>query len=102
MNEILVELKKLGSFEAWGWSHAPASEYGVVSQDGQNSLRAGDRLAERVAEGTIDWFTRDPASPMPESIQAKLDELGASWYLSSLQYEQDTGLIHWEWVWQYG
>ena len=102
MDEILTELKKLGSFAAWGWSTSPASEYGTISIDGQNALRAGDRLGESVQEGTIDWFTRNPASAMPGSIEATLDSLGASWYQNSVQYESDTGLIHFEWVWQYG
>ena len=48
MDEILTELKKLGSFAAWAWSRSPASEYGTVAIDGQNALRAGDRLGERV------------------------------------------------------
>lgn len=102
MDEILTELKKLGNFAAWGWSHAPLGEYGVVSVDGQNALRAGDRLAEKVPEGTVDLFTRKPVSALPGGIEAALDGLGASWYLNSVQYEQDTGLLHYEWVWQYG
>lgn len=102
MEEILAQLKKLGRFEAWGWSHAPKDNYGVVSQDGETALRAGDKLAEKMPEGTIDWFSRDPGSGMPEDVGITLDGLGASWYLNSVQYEPETGLIHWEWVWQYG
>lgn len=102
MEEILAELKKLGRFEAYGWSRAPADNYGVISVDGQTALRAGDALAEKIPEGTVDWFTRNPSSTMPGAIEALLDGLGASWYLSSVQYEQDTGLLHHEWVWQYG
>lgn len=102
MDEILTELKKLGAFAKYAWSHAPADNYGVIAMDGQNALRAGNRLGESVQEGTIDWFTRNPASAMPGSIEATLDSLGASWYLNSTQYEDDTGLIHYEWVWQYG
>lgn len=102
MNEILTELQKLGSFAAYAWSHAPADNYGVIAVDGQNALRAGDKLAEKVPEGTIDFFTRSPASTMPGQVESLLDRLGASWYLNSVQYESDTGLLHYEWVWQYG
>lgn len=102
MDEILTELKKLGAFATYAWSHAPADNYGVIAIDSQNALRAGDGTAEKVQEGTIDWFTRAPDSAVPESVETLLDRLGASWYLSSVQYEDDTGLIHWEWVWQYG
>ena len=102
MNEILTELQKLGSFAAWGWSKQTAGDYGVVSADGQNALRAGDALAEKVTEGTIDWFTRNPSGTVPGGVETALDALGASCYLNSIQYESDTGLIHYEWVWQYG
>lgn len=102
MDEILVELKKLGAFAAYAWSPAPADNYGVIAIDGQNAFRAGDKLAEKVPEGTIDWFTRSPASTMPGEVESLLDRLGASWYLNSVQYEEDTGLLHYEWVWQYG
>lgn len=102
MDEILVELKKLGAFAAYGWSHAPADNYGVIAIDGQNALRAGDKLAEKIPEGTIDWFTRSPASTVPGEVESLLDRMGASWYLNSVQYESDTGLLHYEWVWQYG
>ena len=102
MNQILTELQKLGAFAAWGWSRQPSGDYGVISEDGRNALKAGDKLAESVREGTIDWFTRDPASTVPAGVEAALDDLGAAWYLNSVQYESDTGLIHHEWVWQYG
>lgn len=102
MDEILTELKKLGAFAAYAWSRAPADNYGVIAVDGQNALRAGDAAAEKIPEGTIDWFTRNPASTVPGEVESLLDRLGASWYLNSVQYEGDTGLIHNEWVWQYG
>lgn len=102
MDEILIELKKLGSFAAWGWSHAPSGDYGVISMDGQTELKAGDHQGEKIPEGTIDWFTRNPSGSVPAEVEAVLDQFGAAWYLNSIQYESDTGLIHYEWVWQYG
>lgn len=102
MDEILTELKKLGAFAKYAWSHAPADNYGTIATDGQNAFRAGDQTAEKVQEGTIDWFTRSPASAMPGKVESLLDQMGASWYLNSVQYEEDTGLIHYEWVWQHG
>ena len=31
-------------------------------------------------------------------VEDALDEIGAAWYLNSVQFENDTGLIHIEWV----
>jgi len=102
VDELLTELQKLGKFVKYAWSKAPPDNYGVIAIDGQTALKASDRQSESIPEGTIDWFCRNPASTMPGSIETVLDSAGAAWYLNSVQYESDTGLLHWEWVWQYG
>lgn len=33
-------------------------------------------------------------------IPAALDGIGCAWYKNSTQYEEDTGLIHVEWVFE--
>ena len=99
LDTILAELKKLGSFEAFAWYHAPDDNYGVVSTDGRNDLFAGDAHVETSWTGTIDWFSRDPASTVPASVESALTALGVAWYFNSMQYENDTGFLHWEWVW---
>ena len=95
MNEILDALKDY-QFKAIAWSHAPADNYGVVSQDGRNDMVSH---YEESDTGTIDWFSRDPDSAVPAAVENALEGLGFSWYLNSLQYEEDTGFLHWEWVW---
>ena len=35
-----------------------------------------------------------------DTVQTVLNTAeGCTWYLNSIQYEDDTRLIHWEWVW---
>lgn len=75
--------------------------YVVWGEDGGNDFSADGRHVERVHQGTIDLYTRDEYDPLSESIPAALDALpGCAWFLSSVQYEEDTGIIHWEWVWE--
>ena len=45
-------------------------------------------------------FTKNEDDPLFERIPAALESIGASWYLNSVQYEDDTGLIHYEWYWE--
>lgn len=83
--------------------HAPANtspEYIVWAEDGRADFEADDRHAERVAEGTIDLYTHDEDSALPQGIEQVLEDTAAAWYYSSTQYEEETGLIHREWVWQ--
>lgn len=95
MQKILDELIPY-NFRAYAWSHARKDNYGVVSQDGRNDMVGH---IEKSATGTIDWFSRNPESGIPAVVEATLQELGFSWYLNSVQYEEDTGLLHWEWIW---
>ena len=56
---------------------------------------------ERALTGTIDYFTKTENDPVVQQIEDALDsDDGISWYLNSVQYEQDTGYIHYEWVWE--
>lgn len=102
LQTLLTALRGLGNFTAFAWSHAPSDAYGVISVDGRTSLWSGDGYTEGIDEGTIDWFTRNPTDTVPAGIEGVLTDAGASWYLNAIQYEEDTGLLHYEWVWQHG
>lgn len=76
--------------------------YIVWAEDGDNDLAANNIHAERCFEGTIDLFTKTEGDSLFEAVPAALESIGAAYYLNSVQYEEDTGLLHYEWVWQYG
>lgn len=75
--------------------------YIVWAEDGEgDSLHADGRKTEQVTQGTIDYFTKTENDPVATQIQDKLTENEISWRLNSVQYEQDTGYIHYEWVFE--
>ena len=76
--------------------------YIVWAEDGDNDLSADNVHAERCFEGTVDLFTREEGDDLIEAVPSALEGVGAAYYLNSVQYEEDTGLLHFEWVWQYG
>lgn len=83
--------------------HAPdntSPEYIVWAEDGRDDFEADNRHSELVAEGTIDLYTHDGDSALPRGIEQVLEDTAAAWHYSSTQYEEETGLIHREWVWQ--
>lgn len=86
-------------FAHFGWSKAPAGDYGVYAEDGANDLNADDIHAEKVMQGTVDYFTRDDSGAPQTTIEAALEGVCA-WYLNSVQFEEDTGYIHYEWVFE--
>ena len=78
-----------------------SSRYFVWQEEGADDLNADDRHAERAVTGTTDLFTRQEFDPWATAFEAALDATeGVCWYLNSVQYEPDTGVTHYEWVWE--
>lgn len=75
-----------------------AVPYLVWAEDTRSDFIADNKHVEAGIEGTIDFFTRTENDPLKEAVEAVLNDLPIGWYLNSIQYEEDTGLIHFEWV----
>ena len=101
LDALETALRSTGlAFAHFGWSKAPAGDYGMFAEDGANDLEAGNIHAEQALTGTVDYFTRDASGACKAVIEAALESSCEAWYLNSVQYEDDTGYIHWEWVWE--
>lgn len=75
--------------------------YIVWAEDGEgDSGHADNQKTTQIIQGTIDYFTKTENDPIIEQIQDKLSSARIAWRLNSVQYEQDTGYIHYEWVWE--
>lgn len=76
-----------------------SERYFVWQEDGANDLLAGNRHTEKSVTGTTDLFTKLEFDPWKELFERSMTKLGIAWYLNSVQYEEDTGFTHFEWVW---
>ena len=64
------------------------------------SFDASNHKAEQSIHGTVDLFTHEEYDGTIDNIQDALESVcGASWRLNSVQYEEDTNWIHYEWEW---
>jgi len=96
-NALLTVTDKVYHYRAYN----ATDKYIVWAEDGQaTALWAENKMQNQVIEGTIDYFTKSENDPAPEQIQNALNNSGISWRLNSIQYEDNTKLIHYEWVWQ--
>lgn len=77
-----------------------SDRYFVWQEDGANNLEADNAHAERAATGTTDLFSKRELDPWADALGDSLSEHGIAWYLNSVQFEEDTGFWHWEWVWE--
>lgn len=73
----------------------------VWQEDGEDASFSADNLkGEQSIHGTTDYFTKIEYDPVIDTIQSIHQSLfGANWSISSVQYEDETKLIHYEWQW---
>lgn len=74
--------------------------YIVWQEESSEDLLADNIHAETCIHGTIDIFTKKENDPLLEKIPAALDNNGISYYLNSSEYEEETGLLHYEFVFE--
>ena len=77
---------------------APKSSYIVWAEDSEDQSFEGDnRKLEQQIHGTVDYFTLKEFDPLVDAVQDALVSAGVGFRLNSVQYEDDTNLIHFEW-----
>lgn len=73
-------------------------KYIVWAESGEvGSLAADNRKQEQTIGGTIDYFTKMEFDPNIDAIQTALVNGEISFVLESVQYEEETRYIHYEW-----
>ena len=65
----------------------------------ENSFHANNRKKEQNIIGTVDLFTKTEFDTLVDSVQETLENLGVTWSLDAVQYEDETNLIHYTWNW---
>ena len=98
MADLVTALAGTGyQFAHHAWSKAPSGDYGTYSENSGEDLRADEKHVERGTEGYINYFTRDDSDTPRTTIETAMNSLNIPWYLNTVQYENDTGYIHYEW-----
>lgn len=87
-------------FTEWAWSEAPEEPYGVITLDGQTELKAdADPVAEKMRTGYVDVYTKAGDPDPTEAVEAALKAIGIWFRMESVQFEPESGLLHFEWIW---
>ena len=73
--------------------------YAVWQEDSEGTSHYSDNMkSEQVLEATVDYFTKTEYDTMTDAIQDALNGAEISWLLNSFQYEDETKLLHYEWL----
>lgn len=74
------------------------NDYVVWAENGSGeSLYLDDQMQYYAISGTIDFFTKKEYNSIIDDIETALTENKISFILNSVQYEEETKLIHYEW-----
>lgn len=104
LNALLTALNGLTDipFVELAWSHSPDDLYGVITLDNQIALNTGaSPVSEKMLSGFVDVFIKKPQDlSVIDDVESVLHELGIWFALNSVQFEDDTGYVHYEWEWR--
>lgn len=76
--------------------------YIVWAESGEgDSVHIDDVKDQQVIQGTIDYFTKAEYDSNIDLIQSTLNQNKISYILNSVQYEEETKYIHYEWIWEF-
>lgn len=98
--EALIEVAKAYKCGCYHYYRAVTDVPVIIWQeDGEGeSLHSNNLKEEQNVEGTVDFFTKTEFDPIVDAIQDALNPVCA-FTLNSVQYESETNLIHYEWIW---
>ena len=86
------------------WNTRPDTDsYGIITLDYETDALHGDNLKQAEAyEGSMHLFSRakDGAGWIPLIKNTLKEYCDGAWSLNHHAYERETGLFHWEWVFQ--
>jgi len=95
---LLEVIPDVFHYEAW----AKPDKYIVWAEDNESDADHGDnKKIMQIIQGTIDYFTKTEYDSNVKLIQEKLNYIDVAWRLNSIQHEEDTGYIHYEWVFEF-
>lgn len=98
-DELLALMKSTGiPFAAAGWAKQPKGDYGTVSYRAFEPLFADDTLVSIQSEAMVVLQSRGNGEASAEKIQEKLRASGLTWWLESVDYNNETGLTVWQWA----
>lgn len=95
-NALLAVTDKVFHYKAYGTT----DKYIVWAEDNQaDAIWADGEMQSQAIEGTIDYYTKSENDPNVGLIQNALNGV-CSWRLNSIQFEDESKLIHYEWTWE--
>ena len=88
----------LGDIVFHYWRPVKTAPMCIWQEDGENSFRADRKEREQGITGTVDYYTKTEYDGNVDLVQKALNKACSNWNINSVQYEDETKLIHYEWT----
>ena len=80
------------------WRPVKSAPICIWQEDSEAGSLRVDRIGrEQAIHGTVDYYTQTEYDGNIDKIQTALNKTCSNWSINSVQYEDDTKLIHYEW-----
>ena len=73
----------------------------IWQEDSAELFRADNQADEIRMSGTLDYFTREEFDTAIDDLISAFTGNGVHWSIESIQFEEETNLIHYEFGWRY-
>ncbi len=99
LNDLKTALLTIGVPVGHYSAFEQSDKYIVWAEYGQsNEVWADGKMQQQAISATVDYFTKTENDVNVSAIQQAFNAAELSWRLESIQYEDDTKFIHFEWV----
>lgn len=95
-----TELGRIDATVLHYWHPRQAAPYILWQEDSCDTFKADNKSAERKWVGVVDLYTQTEYDDLLDDIVAALENVGAVWKISSVDYEDETNLIHFTFDWE--
>lgn len=86
-------------YHYWRFDQVPP--YVIWEEQGTDPHDADDSTVEQGYEGYVHLFTKADADPLIDAVEQAMSDMGMTYRTESVQYEDETKLIHHEWSWSW-
>ena len=101
LNRVKEALLKVTDATYHYEAHKAKEPYIVWAEETESgALYGDDQKLEQKLQGTADLFTKTDGDPLIDQVQEQFATAKISYKLNSVQYEEETGMIHYEWIWE--
>ena len=99
LKDGLTQIKGLKCYH-YEKAQKQTAPYAVWAEDGESSALSSDnRRTEIQMGGVLDYYTQTEFDTMVDALNDALNDCTSGWILESVQWEEETKLIHYHWSW---